>query len=166
MKKNKGFTLVELLATVVILGVITALSFPLLKRFTENSENRKFDIYGQSLIDSAKSYVDAYETDLFDYDQHGVEQTDKKACISVEMLEQKKIYKDINYDNFSCKTDNTFIKVTKEYKLVDSVSKKYNTSYKYELYLGCGIKQVGTNVFEISYVKSPDGELHAMGDVC
>lgn len=166
LKKNKGFTLVELLATVVILGIITTLSFPLLRRISENSENRRFEVYGQSLIDSAKSYVDAYETDLFGYDMYGVEQTDKKACISVDMLEQKKIFKDINYDEFSCKTDKTFIKVTKVYKIKDITNKTYNTSYKYEVYLGCGVKQGGTNVIDISYVKSPDGNLHAIGDVC
>ena len=166
MKKNKGFTLVELLATVVILGIITALSFPLLRRFSESSENRRFEIYGQSLIDSAKSYVDAYETDLFGYDRHGVEQTNKNACISVAMLEQKKIFKDIKYDNFSCNTDSTFIKVTKEYKLKDSATMTYNTTYKYEVYLGCGVKNGDTDSINISYIKSPDENLHVIGDVC
>ena len=104
MKNRKGFTLVELLAAVVILGIITAISFPLLKRFSETSENRRFGLYGDSLKDLAKSYVDAYGTDLFPFDYANVEQNTKYACITVDMLEKKKIFKDIKYENFSCKT--------------------------------------------------------------
>lgn len=164
---KKGFTLVELLAAVVILGIITALSFPLLRRFTENSENRRFDIYEDSLKNSAKVYVDAYETDLFGYDVDGDVPSDKVACVDVDMLEQKKIFKDINYENYSCKTNNTFIKVYKKYKLVDSTHNTYNSYYEYEVYLGCGVVSADSDtIADISVIRSPDNNLHNVVDEC
>ena len=42
----------------------------------------------------------------------------------------------------------------------------YNTTYKYEVYLGCGVKNGDTDSINISYIKSPDGNLHVIGDVC
>ena len=131
MKKNKGFTLVELLVTIVILGMITALSFPLLKRLKENNENNRFETYRSSLEELAKSYVDAYEDDLF------LQEGNKCAIISVEMLEQKKIFKDVVIDNYSCNSNGTFIKVTYEGDYLD----KKNRKYKYTAYLGCGVAE-------------------------
>ena len=131
-KKNKGFTLVELLVTIVILGMITALSFPLLKRLKDNNETNRFETYRSSLEELAKSYVDAYEDDLFYQDG-----SNKCAIISVEMLEQKKIFKDVVIDEYSCNSNGTFIKVTYEND-GDNLDKR-NRRYKYTAYLGCGV---------------------------
>ena len=38
MKNNKGFTLVELLVVIVILGIVTGLSFPAIKRLKDIKE--------------------------------------------------------------------------------------------------------------------------------
>ena len=131
-KKNKGFTLVELLVTIVILGMITALSFPLLKRLKDNNETNRFETYRSSLEELAKSYVDAYEDDLFLQDG-----SNKCAIISVEMLEQKKIFKDVVIDEYSCNSNGTFIKVT--YENDGDILDKRSRKYKYKAYLGCGV---------------------------
>ena len=44
MLSKKGFTLVELLVTMVILGIITAMSFPVLKTLSENINEKKLKI--------------------------------------------------------------------------------------------------------------------------
>lgn len=44
MLSKKGFTLVELLVTMVILGIITAMSFPVLKILSENINEKKLKI--------------------------------------------------------------------------------------------------------------------------
>ena len=42
MKNTKGFTLVELLAVIVILGVITGMSWPVIRRLQEQNTLNKF----------------------------------------------------------------------------------------------------------------------------
>ena len=73
MKKinSKGFTLVELLATMVILGIITGISMPLLRNVMARREYKKYDTYQESLIYASKLYVDSYKEDLFGYSKSG-----------------------------------------------------------------------------------------------
>lgn len=146
-RNNSGFTLIELLVTIIILGIITAMSFPLLRRLQDSNKMNKIDLYSNSLEELAKSYVEAYEDDLFP--DGG---TNKCAIISVDMLEYKKIFKDITIDDFSCKSDNTFVLVT--YSNEEESTGSYGTNddagrsgpeaknrtYKYTTYLGCGSK--------------------------
>lgn len=146
-KNNSGFTLVELLVTIIILGIITTMSFPLLRRLQESNKMNRIELYGTSLEELAKAYVEAYEDDLFP-----IGEINKCAVISVDMLESKKVYKDISIDDFSCKSDNTFILVS--YKDEEEISGTYgingvsgksgpdarNRIYKYTTYLGCGSK--------------------------
>ena len=50
MKNSKGFTLVELLVAIVILGIITGLSFPALRTIKEKSNKTKYETYQKALI--------------------------------------------------------------------------------------------------------------------
>ena len=60
MKKcNKGFTLVELLVTISILGLITALSLPVIRNIIEANTLKKYTTYKDSVETSAKLYVDS-----------------------------------------------------------------------------------------------------------
>ena len=45
MKKKKGFTLVELLVVIVILGIITGISIPLIRNIQAKNEMRKYTTY-------------------------------------------------------------------------------------------------------------------------
>jgi general secretion pathway protein G len=60
MKNNKGFTLVELLVVIVILGIVTGLSIPLLRNVRENNEKKEYSTYMDTLEYSAKLYIDSY----------------------------------------------------------------------------------------------------------
>ena len=60
--KNKGFTLVELLVAIVILGIITGLSIPLLRVISNNRTEKQYKTYMDSMIASAKLYNDSYYT--------------------------------------------------------------------------------------------------------
>ena len=53
------------------------------------------------------------------------------------MLEQKKIFKDVVIDEYSCNSNGTFIKVTYEND-GDNLDKR-SRRYKYTAYLGCGV---------------------------
>lgn len=148
MKNRKGFTMVELLVTIVILGVITGMSWPLVRRLQEQNAKSKYTTYGDGVVSAAKIYVDSFEEDLFYYedDLPRLNDTEKEtaknngellsdeltqcAMISVTDLINHNLIKDINMDEISCVSNYSFVIVKK---------KKNNYDYKY--YLGCGKKK-------------------------
>lgn len=130
---KKGFTLVELLVVIVILGIITAMSIPLIRNIAENGNERKYTTYSKSLVDSAKLYVNSYSKDLFGNNTTGC------AYIKYSDLKDKSLVKDIQIENTSCNTDNTFIRVV-----------KIEDKYSYVAQLGCGtVKNNKVNKVEL-----------------
>jgi len=128
MKKinKKGFTLVELLVAITILGIITALSIPLIRGIQESNEKRKFTTYRDSFVNSAKLYVDSYNEDLFGHKDGGC------AYVTWKQLYEKELTKDIQMADISCNSKNSFVKVV-----------KYKDHYNYYPSLGCGLKKNG-----------------------
>ncbi len=133
MKNNKGFTLVELLVVMVIMGIIIGLSFPAIRKLQEKNMEKKFTTYQESLKMAAKLYTDSYEEDIFGRKENGC------ACISFSELKDKKLAKDITVKDVSCATDNTFVRIT---KIADA--------YTYVSYVGCKEKD---NKVDIIYPK-------------
>lgn len=132
---KKGFTLIELLAAIMILGIITALAMPVLKNVREKNDMAKISTYSDSLTSSAKLYVESYGEDLFRRETSGC------AYIKYSDLKEKMLVKDIQMDNVSCDSENTFIKVI-----------KLNDQYSYTTYLGCGAKdESGVSEVTMSY---------------
>jgi len=56
MKKNNGFTLIELIAVVVIMGILLLIVFPSLSRLIRSNENKKYDTY----YDAVKEQIELY----------------------------------------------------------------------------------------------------------
>lgn len=73
MNEKNGFTLVELLVTMIILGIISVLAFPMLRGLKESNDKRKYKAYSDSALLSAKLYVDSYGEDLFGRRRSGVQ---------------------------------------------------------------------------------------------
>ena len=136
---NKGFTLVELLVVMIIFGVIIGLSFPAIKALQEKNVEKKYTTYQDSVKSGAKLYADAYGEDLFGRQENGC------TCVKLDELEAKKLIKDININDVTCDTDNSFVRITKE-----------DDNYTYYNYLGC----MNTKDNTISYIYPKSDELH------
>ena len=120
-KNNKGFTLVELLVTISILGLITALSLPVIRNIIEANTMKKYSTYKDSVESSAKLYVDSYSDDLFGKKLSGC------AYITYDQMNEKKLIKDIQENGISCNSDKTYVKVV-----------KLGGKYAYSTQIGCG----------------------------
>ena len=126
MKKMsyKGFTLVELLVVIVILGVVTGITIPIIRNTQENTEESKYSTYASTLLSGAKLYLNSYEEDLFGHHDSGC------SYVSFKQLLEKKMIKDIDIEGISCNSESTFVKII-----------KLNGRYSYSYYMGCGEKE-------------------------
>ncbi len=147
MKNRKGFTLVELLVVVVILGIITGLSIPLIRNIQNSNEKKEYKAYLDTLKYSAKLYVDSYGEDLFGRHKSGC------TIIRFKELQEKGLLKDITIDKVSCNSDETFVKVV-----------KMDNKYGYAPSIGCG--RVDANNQFIVDVKYPEEGLSINNATC
>lgn len=145
---KRGFTLVELLVTIVILGLISYIGFPSLMRVITNTNSKKeFEYYGDMMISAAKLYIRKEATDLqeansFSSDGYNVKLSDliNDEYISRPTFTKKTMscdesdansYVNVKYISSS----NTYIF---SYNLIcqdTSIKKKYTKSYKKEEFI-------------------------------
>ena len=60
MKTNKGFTMVELLVAMVILGLLILMAFPTIRAIQANNRKSNFEQFGKTVLSASKLYVDRY----------------------------------------------------------------------------------------------------------
>lgn len=98
---NKGFTLTELLVTIVIMGIITGLAFPSIRKLQEENKNEEFKAYEKVLVNAAKVYMDSYNN-------WGFDQTNDCRNIKVSALDVKEYKK----NGITC--DSSYVIVNKD----------------------------------------------------
>ena len=109
---KRGFTLVELLVAISILGIIMIIALPQLSGLQSDNKNTKYEKYSDSVVTSAKLYTDSYAKDMFGNNASGC------YDIPYKKLEEKNLAKDIRVDDLTCDTYNganptTFVRVYK-----------------------------------------------------
>jgi prepilin-type N-terminal cleavage/methylation domain-containing protein/uncharacterized repeat protein (TIGR02543 family) len=107
MNKRKGFTLVELVVAIAILGVITLFALPSIRSIQGNNKDSKYVAYEKSIISAGKLYVDSYSEDLFGPHKTGC------AIIKYSDLEERDYVSKIQLKNTDCGSNDTYIMVRK-----------------------------------------------------
>ncbi len=118
MKKNKGFTLVELLVSMTIMGILLVLAIPTVGNIIAGNKQKKFDAYERSLEHAAKLYMEEHEREEFSH---------YYGCIKVtlDQLKQDNLIKDFPDKDVTCS------------EAYVNVHKKINNTFSYDAVLKC-----------------------------
>ena len=95
--KNKGFTLVELLAVIVILAVISIIAIPMIGNVIEESKKKALEQSVNGLVESANYYSienDGIYEFLFDGEHQGQTTTGQKLSYNGSIDAEGKLYLD------------------------------------------------------------------------
>lgn len=85
MINNKGFTLVELLAVLVILGVIVAIAIPAVSSTLNRQEEKDLTFKKQQIISSVELKLDKIRNELTNKDDFSY----GRCCVTVKWLKNK-----------------------------------------------------------------------------
>ena len=128
---NKGFTMVELLVAMAIMGLLVIMAFPTLRAIQLNNTDRKYKEYGTAAISATKLYTDSYADDMFNY-----EDTNQFKMVTFDKLVLKDLLKEIGISGAYC-VDSSSVTVV-----------KYDNDYSYCLHLKCTTKDGSTTLYE------------------
>lgn len=95
--KKKGFTLIELIAVIVIMGLLLLIVLPATTRLMKGNKNKKYDEYYNLIEKAALLYADSRKDDLGGVNASGCIDT------SVEFLVKNKYLKEFDEDGVTCK---------------------------------------------------------------
>lgn len=118
---EKGFTLIELIVTISIMGVMLILALPQVSKLQQANKDKKYDAYYASIERGAKLYIDTYAKDLFGNNNSG--------CVAIKYSDLKKqnLAKDFGSSEVTCGNDSeTYVEV-----------RKVNSEYLYSIAMVC-----------------------------
>lgn len=94
--RKKGFTLIELIAVIVIMGLLLLIVIPATTRLMKGNKNKKYDEYYNLIEKAALLYADSRKDDLGGVNVSGCIDT------SVEFLVKNEYLKEFNEDGVTC----------------------------------------------------------------
>jgi len=138
MKKNNGFTLIELIAVIVMMGMILLIVFPAMSRLLKSNEEKRFDSYYDSVQEALELYARTRRDELGGIRGNG--------CVDDKKLSDLKEYDYIQEyteeENVTCLSPSDFttdqlnalgIDTSKQYNNVRINNKKGSISVKYSM---------------------------------
>ena len=149
MKKvnSKGFTMVELLAVVVILGIVSLIGIASISRLVKNSRDHYYDTQSDQLVMAAKAYANADRSILPKMiggsNRVYLKELKKMNYIKGDIFDQNKQ---------KCDPDKSYV----------AIFKKNKTDYSYIGYLNCPSCKVKGNsdgYCDTNSEEVPDGEV-------
>lgn len=157
MKIRNGFTLVELLAVIVILGIIIGLTVILYTEYINRTNEKIAKIEENNILNSAEAYYEefkdtsGYIKDVIynSYDEDGNYRDAIYSCVKLKsIIEQGYFKNDVTFKNYD---ENTIIKVetikgVTSYKILEDSSDECNY-YKLNKNFD-SIKTVNTDISE------------------
>jgi len=116
--KNKGFTLIELMAVIVILGIVVTFTSIIVVNQIDKSKQRISDATLKIIYSASDSYVDENINDF-------PKVANNNYCIKISDLIKSNLIEKTIIDNEKDITENYFVKVT------------YKSNYEYEIVEEC-----------------------------
>ncbi len=107
LKNVKGFTIVEVIVTLAIIGIILIIALPRLVGLKDSNNDKKYDAYRDSILAASKLYVDDEGKDMFGNYSSGCK------VVSYQDLKDKNLVKDFGDSNVKVNIDDTFVEVRK-----------------------------------------------------
>ncbi len=121
MKKTKGFTLIEIIATVAILGIMSVIAIVSVNGLIQKGKENHYDALEENTALATESYVQVNRNDL-------PKNVGEKKKIPLRVLvENNYIEPPEDYYNKQCNLDNSYVIVYKYSK----------NAYSYQTYLDC-----------------------------
>ena len=124
---KKGYTLIELLVTITIIGIISLMSMPSVRRVQATNRAKKYESYSEAIEKAAKAYVDSYSQDIFKDNEIN---PDEQVCNKIKLTEliNKKLIKNSNINDSTCTNEDTdsYVEVS-----------KYQNKYYYKTLIKC-----------------------------
>ena len=103
LKNVKGFTIVEVIVTLAIIGIILIIALPRLVGLKDSNNDKKYDAYRDSILAASKLYVDDEGKDMFGNYSSGCK------VVSYQDLKDKNLVKDFGDSNVKVNIDDTFV---------------------------------------------------------
>ena len=96
MKNNKGYSLIELLGSLIIFGLILLVVIPAVSRLLLNNESKEYNNYLKIIEAGSKSYADKM------YDSLGSSNDNGCMEVTLDELINKKYIKKFNDNSITC----------------------------------------------------------------
>ncbi|MBQ8132245.1 MAG: type II secretion system protein [Bacilli bacterium] len=120
IRRRNGFTMVELLAVILILGIVTALSVVSIQEVLRRARSRYYTSQEENLTAAGRNYMEKNQ-------QYLPKVTGQKTSISAdELIKNKYISSLVDYSKQNCHASNSYVQVIKN-----------DNGYYYDSYLEC-----------------------------